>query len=217
MSGGTVAPSPAIYGVTLAKWGHVHPQVGANGSFVSNNNIFTILFFNTYYYNWINKISIQAVFRSSIRPYVTLDSCVLANQCWNDFAETGHECSSCGMVRTQAIGSKYREISNINGTLVSNKIVDHTHVGADPTTYFHSWLNTWLPWIVQSQLQEETRNISVCDLRRLMLEVRDSILHWRKDVTGRECTHQGIIQNVYQLFWCISLDNILKHCCHRST
>ena len=38
---GTVTPSPAIYGVTLAQWGHVDLQ---GGSFVSNNNTFTILF-----------------------------------------------------------------------------------------------------------------------------------------------------------------------------
>ena len=35
------------------------------GSFVSNNNIFTILFFNTYYHNWINKIWLQLLMRHS--------------------------------------------------------------------------------------------------------------------------------------------------------
>ena len=42
---GTEAPSPAVYGDALAQWGHVDLQIDANGpSFVSNNNIFTILF-----------------------------------------------------------------------------------------------------------------------------------------------------------------------------
>ena len=56
-------------------WGHVDLQEYANGRFVSNNNIFTIVFFNTYYHKQINKIlmqlewDIQTVFRSSIRPY----------------------------------------------------------------------------------------------------------------------------------------------------
>ena len=54
---GIVAPSPAIYGVT---YGHVDLQEYANGSIVSNNNIYTILFFNTYYHKQINKISIAA-------------------------------------------------------------------------------------------------------------------------------------------------------------
>ena len=50
----TVATSPAQYGVIMrSRW-------PTNGSFVSNNNIFTILFFNTYYHKQINKISIAA-------------------------------------------------------------------------------------------------------------------------------------------------------------
>ena len=47
----TIEPSPVIYGVTLARWGNVDLRVDANGGFVSNNNIFTILFCNTYYQN----------------------------------------------------------------------------------------------------------------------------------------------------------------------
>ena len=35
-------------------------QVDANGRFVSNNIVFTIIFFNTYYHNWMNKIAIAA-------------------------------------------------------------------------------------------------------------------------------------------------------------
>ena len=37
---GTVVPSPKTYGVTLTRWGPVNLQVDANGSFVSNNNIY---------------------------------------------------------------------------------------------------------------------------------------------------------------------------------
>ena len=57
---GTVAPSPAIYGVTMRSR-RSDLQVDAYGSFVLNNNIFTILYFNTCYRNRINRISI-AVF-----------------------------------------------------------------------------------------------------------------------------------------------------------
>ena len=52
-------------------WGHVDLQEYANGRFVSNNNIFTIVFFNTYYHKQINKISISAcneTFRQSSDP-----------------------------------------------------------------------------------------------------------------------------------------------------
>ena len=52
-------------------WGHVDLQEYANGSFVSNNNIFTILFLNTYYHKQINKILIAAyneTFRQSSDP-----------------------------------------------------------------------------------------------------------------------------------------------------
>ena len=40
--------------------GHVDLQEYANGRFVSNNNIFTIVFFNTYYHKQTNKILISA-------------------------------------------------------------------------------------------------------------------------------------------------------------
>ena len=52
-------------------WGHVDLQEYANGRFVSNNNIFTIVFFNTYYHKQINKKSISAcneTFRQSSGP-----------------------------------------------------------------------------------------------------------------------------------------------------
>ena len=52
-------------------WGHVDLQEYANGRFVSNNNIFTIVFLNTYYHKQINKISISAcneTFRQSSDP-----------------------------------------------------------------------------------------------------------------------------------------------------
>ena len=56
----------------------------------------------------------------------------------------------------------YRKTSNISRTLVGNKIVENSDivgalpVGAAPTT---SQLNTWLQWMEQRQLQEDTRNI----------------------------------------------------------
>ena len=59
----------------------------------------------------------------------------------------------------------YRQTSNISGTLVGNKIDDHSDVvgaapvGAAPTTSSLS-IDTWLQWIGQRQLQDETRNIS---------------------------------------------------------
>ena len=54
---------------TVLQWGQVDLQENANGSFVSNNSIFTILFFNTYYHKQINKILITAfneTFRQSL-------------------------------------------------------------------------------------------------------------------------------------------------------
>ena len=59
---------------------------------------------------------------------------------------------------------KYRKTSNTSRTLVGNKIVDNSDVvgaspvGAAPTTSSFQ-LNTWLQWIEQRQLQEDTRNI----------------------------------------------------------
>ena len=52
-------------------WGHVDLQEYANGRFVSNNYIFIIVFFNTYYHKQINKILISAcneTFRQSSDP-----------------------------------------------------------------------------------------------------------------------------------------------------
>ena len=43
---------------TVLQWGHGDLQEDANGSFVSNNNIFTILFFNAYYQKQIKQILI---------------------------------------------------------------------------------------------------------------------------------------------------------------
>ena len=55
----------------VLQWGHVDLQEYTNGSFVSNNTIFTILFFYTYYHKQINKILIAAfneTFRQSSDP-----------------------------------------------------------------------------------------------------------------------------------------------------
>ena len=59
----------------------------------------------------------------------------------------------------------YYQISNIR-SIVDNKVVDHSDVvaaspvGAAPTTSsFSTWLDTWLQWIGQRQLRDETRNV----------------------------------------------------------
>ena len=55
----------------VLQWGHVDLQEYANGSFVSINNIFTILFLNTNYHKQITKILIAAfneTFRQSSDP-----------------------------------------------------------------------------------------------------------------------------------------------------
>ena len=56
----------------------------------------------------------------------------------------------------------YRQTSNISRTLVCDKLVDHSPVGAATTTS-SSRLNAWLQWIKQRQLQGETRNIEVLE------------------------------------------------------
>ena len=57
------------------------------------------------------------------------------------------------------------QTSNISHTLIGNKLVDHSNVvGALPALlqlHLHSRLKTWLQWIGQSQLQDETINIKV--------------------------------------------------------
>ena len=55
----------------VLQWGQVDLQEYANGSFVSNNNIFTIPFLNTYYRKQMNNILIAAyndTFRQSSDP-----------------------------------------------------------------------------------------------------------------------------------------------------
>ena len=82
----------------------------------------------------------------------------------------------------------YRQVSNIRRTLVGNEIVDHSDivgaspVGAAPTTS-SSRLNTWLQWIGQKQLQDETRSFviwcvlyrdfTVCEISKLGLKEED--------------------------------------------
>ena len=54
----------------------------------------------------------------------------------------------------------YRQVSNIRRTLVDNKIVDHSDVvGASPVGAAATTFDTWLHWIGQRQLLDETRNI----------------------------------------------------------
>ena len=62
---------------------------------------------------------------------------------------------------------QYRRISNISYTLVGDKRVDHSDVGASP-------VGTFFQWIGQKELQDETRN-KFWDSVRLILE------SWRSD------------------------------------
>ena len=57
---------------------------------------------------------------------------------------------------------QYRRISNISYTLVGDKRVDHSDVGASP-------VGTFFQWIGQKELQDETRN-KCWDSVRLILE-----------------------------------------------
>ena len=73
---------------------------------------------------------------------------------------------------------RYRKTFNIRRTILGNKIVDHSDiVGASPvgaapaTSLFVS--NTWLQWIQQRQLQDETKK---WDFVRLVLEIWRYIL-----------------------------------------
>ena len=67
----------------------------------------------------------------------------------------------------------YCQVSNISGTLVGNKIVDHSDVvgaapvGAAPTT---SSFSTCLYWIEQSNCKTRRGTINFGDLARLILE-----------------------------------------------
>ena len=71
----------------------------------------------------------------------------------------------CGL--TTFLKYRYRKSSNINRTFVGNEFARHSDVvgastvGAAPTINLHSRLNTWLQWIGQRQLKDETRNIQV--------------------------------------------------------
>ena len=75
---------------------------------------------------------------------------------------TPQSCIWSSIVATIAI---YRHISNISRTLVGNKIMDHSYVVVEAPTALHlrSRLNTWLQWIGQRQLQDETRNIPILE------------------------------------------------------
>ena len=55
----------------------------------------------------------------------------------------------------------YRKVSNIRRTLVANKIVEFQK---RRNSDLHSQLNTWLQWIGQKQLQDETGNVYVLGL-----------------------------------------------------
>ena len=71
----------------------------------------------------------------------------------------------------------YSQTLNMMRILVRNKksvdnsdVVGASPVGAAPT--ISSFLNTWLQWIGQRQLQDETRRkFKFCDLTTLIVEV----------------------------------------------
>ena len=70
--------------------------------------------------------------------------------------------------------SMLHQTSNISCTLVGNKIVDHSDIfGAalvgELQVHLYSWLNTWLEWIRQRQLQDEARKFKFVDLVQLIL------------------------------------------------
>ena len=68
----------------------------------------------------------------------------------------------------RSIRKYYRQTSKINRTLIGSKIVDDSDVvGSSPvgavliltTSSLKFILDTWLQWIEQRQLEDETRNI----------------------------------------------------------
>ena len=71
-----------------------------------------------------------------------------------------------GFFRVTSLGQSYiyHQISNIRCILVASKTVvtqmllEHC-LSALPQLHLHSWLNTWLQWIGQRQLQDKMRNI----------------------------------------------------------
>ena len=67
----------------------------------------------------------------------------------------------------------YRQISNIRGTLVGNKIAYHSDVvGAAPVQlHLYSRHNIWLQGIGQGQPQDGTRNVYVLGFDALILEI----------------------------------------------
>ena len=75
-----------------------------------------------------------------------------------------------------------RAISNIRHTLVGYNIVDNSDVvvgSALLQLHLHSRLNTWLQYIAQRQLRDETRNIEVSEfdaayIRDLTVDFRQS-------------------------------------------
>ena len=76
-----------------------------------------------------------------------------------------HHCNDCLWVIGPALVLShgvwcYRQVSNISRTVEGNQIVDHSDVvGAAPTLHLHSRFNTWLRWVGQRQLHDETRII----------------------------------------------------------
>ena len=69
---------------------------------------------------------------------------------------------------------EYHKTSNLSCTLVDNKFVDHSRciwsiicLSVLFQLHLYSWLDTWLQWIEQRQLQNERKHLSLgiwCDL-----------------------------------------------------
>ena len=102
----------------VLQWGHVDLHDCANGSFVSNNNIFTILFFNAYYHKQINKILIAAfneTFRQSLDPVYahTPMRNVGELRTFNPKLRTSPESKSISEFRIQCVFGEWQRLFNL--------------------------------------------------------------------------------------------------------
>ena len=131
----------------------------------------------------------------------------------------------CNFLFPKKCDKIYRQVSNIRRTLVGNEIVDHSDVvgaspvGTAPTTFSFS---TWLHWIGQRQLQDETRHIQVWEFGASY--IRDFMVHVSKFSPQNGILHKSIIhvvfmtmrmnvtkENIFIYRWNIDLFYIFAH------
>ena len=122
----------------------------------------------------------------------------------------------------------YRQVSNISRTLVGNKLLitqmelEH-RLSALLQLHLHSQLNTFLQWIDQRQLQDETRNIYVWGLgvpyiRDLMVYSRcwsslvNRILNDSLTLSDCNVTFKHDIHDVRLASYCLPFDKISSTC-----